>query len=454
MTVSLVNIDPRTEETMILTATRACLLLLASTSVVGAWTAPSTFPQQRTAAGTTNNDILYATNKDEWSIADDWNELSAENPLNSAPNSQDIFNQNIGQKATQSILPDNHGEQMEEWSAEDRWVHDIIDQFQNPISTSPLYDTGSSKEDDFLTKNKNFEEHMGDEIAMLVRCNESPEDMLVRAGRAVPELPEEQKMDASQLVIWRDSLGSHEEGFWEATPFLHQAVKTIFHLHAADDNQEEVTMDAKAVSRWMTQSLGDELDSYTERAGKDMTSFRQTKTIKIGPHDSRVLKVISKYGTYGTGKINLQSFQQVYLDALTHMDTGMELKGSVETLHLRNGDHIRQVWRDFKNHGIVGPNEQKWKEAHTQLEAQYGSLQEQTRKFLEKGSDIFMDECEILDYNYNPPPTPEQVAEGYDAKNHKYIRKSSHEQVALAPDNQTPLYMEEGSFVFIDEESW
>lgn len=432
------------------------LVLLAGARSTTAWQPPVRLGTPKSAPTV----ALSAIHKEEWSVADDWNALSAENPRNSAPDGRDIFNQNIGDKAAQSILPDNYGDAIEKWSPEDQWLHDVIDQFLNPVSSSPLYDTkvvepssssSSRQSSDWL--NSNFEDQMGDEIAMLVRCNESPEDMLVRAGRAVPELTQEHRFDVSQLVEWKQSVND-PSGYWQATPFLLQAVERIFIAHAKmEEGEPEATMDAKAVSGWMTKCLGSELESYGEtRSGTETTPYQQKRDAKIGPHDSRVLKLISKFGNYGTGKLTLENFQNLYLDALTHMDTGMKLQGSVETLHLRNPDHIRQVWRDLNNHGIIGPHEQRWREANAEVQAKYGSLQQQAQKLLEEGT--FMDECEIRDYTYDPPPTMQQIAEGYDAKNHKYIRKSSHESIALASDNKTPLYMKDGDFVFIDEESW
>ena len=101
----------------------------------------------------------------------------------------------------------------------------------------------------------------------------------------------------------------------------------------------------------------------------------------------------------------------------------------------------------------MGPVEQKWQKERQKLQEQYGSLQQQTHKLLESGNE-FVDECEVLEYGaYEPPPTKQQLESGHDAKNHKYIKQSSHEKVHLAADGKTPLYMDEGHFVFIDEES-
>ena len=455
--------------------------------------AATTTDNEYTSSSSYNND----DGGDGWSVADDWESLSAENPTNSVPDSATLFNQDIASQAAQSILADNHGDDAILVTEEDVWLNEVIeDILQNPLSSTPLYDTrlhdddepgGKSRRKTTTTTTKEddrraFEEHMGAEIAMLVRCNESPEDMLVTTGRALEELTVAQKQDVSQLLVWKNVDTTHSDtdndiettkataGRWEPTLFFRQALATMFHVHASstdNDDKEEATMDAKAISRWMTQSLGSELDSYTQRKSKgqgwkNQVVTRETKTIRIGPHDSRVLAAISKYSTYGTGKVALDNFVQLYMDALVQTKSGETLdeQESLEVLKVYNADHIRQVWRDLGNHGIVGPTEQAWKREQAKLEAEHGSLPDQLsnhhdRKQQSSGNhvDFFVDECEILDFTYDAPPTEEQIESGHDAKNNKYIKKGSHEQVPLANDGKTPLYMDEGDFVFIDEES-
>lgn len=438
----------------------------------------------------------------EWSVADDWEALSAENPLNSAPDSATLFNQDIAHNAATSILADNHGEDIQVTTPEDIWLNEVIEDFlQNPLTTTPIYDTQVVDEQQPQPSSSNerkspdeaqrdFEERMGEEIAMLVRCNESPEDMLVDTGRAMEELTVAQKHNVAQLLVWTDGQKA-TKGQWEASPFFREAVAKMFHMHASQEDSSsssssskdgdsdtaakvESTMDAKAASRWMTQSVGSELQSYTQRQSKGrgykQVVTRETKIIKIGPHDSSVLKTISKYSTYGTGRIKLEGFQQLYMDALVQSDSGRSLlspptssddndvESSLEILQLQNGENIRQIWRDLKNHGIVGPTEQEWKREQVKLEAELekkrASIQHTHALSTSSAGDVtFVDECEILDFTYDAPPTSEQIAEGFDSKNDKYIRKSSHEQVQLAKDGKTPLYIDEGKFVFIDEES-
>lgn len=402
----------------------------------------------------------------DWSVADDWGSLSSENPVNSAPDSSDIFNQDIANNAAQSILADNHDENIEPLSEEDVWLNEVIeDILSTPLSSTPLYDTGSldpqntnARRQKMKTpkeKQLELEQLMEDEIAMLVRCNESPEEHLVRAGKSIPPLTMEQKQDVSQLVKWK---GRKQKAHWRATPFFKRALAAVFRIHAkpnTKDDSQTLVMDAKSVSTWMSRSIGEELGTYTEKTkhkGKDMTS--EKKSFKIAPHDSRVLRTLTQYSAYGTGYLTLENLESVYMEALTRLPhEGKEFKGDIETLQLRNAENIRQVWRDLNNHKIVGPNEHKWDQNHEKLQEQYGSLEQQTRSLLESGEQ-FMDECEIMEYGaYEPPPTEEQVELGHDTKNHKYIKKSSHEQVKLAKDGKTPLYINEGDFVFIDEES-
>ncbi|CAB9526632.1 Ferredoxin [Seminavis robusta] len=268
-----------------------------------------------------------------WSVADDWNALSSETNAG-----EDVaINQDIVQTAAQKMLLQD----AEEPSQEDMWLNDVIENIlQTPLSSTPLYDTGFAASQKTMAspeqQQRAFEENMAKEIAMLVRCNESPEDMLVQAGRALPELTTLQKTDVAQLLTWNDK----QDNAWEPTPFLQEAIATMFKRHATairnnnnDTTTTTTTMDAKAVSRWMTQSMGSDLDSYTtrgrSRSAKDLVedmdhSTRTTKkVVKIGPHDSRVLKLLSQYSKYGTGRLRLENLQQVYMDALTRLPNGM-----------------------------------------------------------------------------------------------------------------------------------
>lgn len=444
------------------------------------------------------SDTNYNQNQPEWSDTDDWEALSAQNPDNFASYTSSttfVDSNDMAYPAHISILPDNYGDDTTSSdtpvaTAEDIWLHQVIDEFiQDPVSTTPLYDTqildeenpsdltkASSQKKDKEQEQRDMEEHMAKEIAMLVRCNEVPEGILVDTGKAVEELTIAQKHDVGQLLVWNQ----HGDK-WEASPFFRQAVAAMFHIHTSSKDDKEnsdktaaqsvFSMDAKAVSCWMTKSIGSELQSYTQRQskgrGNQQVVTREQKSIQIGPHDTSVLIFISKYSTYGTGAIPLEGFQELYMDALVKSDSGRSLlspplsikdedvERRLERLQSQNGEHIRQIWRDLKNHDIVGPTEQEWLRNKDQLEE---ALQ---KTIAAKGTSAvgivdtakFIDECEILDFTYEPPPTTEQIAQGFDSKNNKYIRKSSHEEVQLAKDGKTPLYVDEGKFVFIDEES-
>jgi len=429
-------------------------LLLSSTAVSSAWIPTTTTSYRRTRSLQAQEETT--TSSDGWSVADDWNNLSGENPYNTAPDTDDIFNQDIAQNAALSILADNDGEDLPPLSKEDVWMQEIIGEIvTDPLSSTPLYDTlgrdRPSKHKTPQQQHQEMEQHMEDEIAMLIRCNESPEDMLVRSGKAVADLTVEQKLDVSQLLVWKE-----DEGSWQATPFLSKAIHQIFQTHATHNEKDDLlVMDAKGVAQWMTKSIGEELGTYTERVkkGQRMTSARQKKSFKLTKHDSRVLRLITQYSTYGTGYLTLENLECTYMDALTRtpQNSGKAQSESLEVLQLRNFEHIRQVWRDLGNHGIVSPTEQKWKQERQSLQDKHGTTQELVSKI---GATDFVDECEVLEYGaYEPPPTAQQLESGHDAKNHKYIKDSSHTKVQLAADGKTPLYMDEGQFVFIDEES-
>ena len=124
-------------------------------------------------------------------------------------------------------------------SDEDMWLNEVIeDILQTPLSDIPLYDTGFTtpsslnKESSTSPEHelKAFEEHMVNKIAMLVRCNESPQDMLVSAGRALKELMTEQNNNAAQLVQWTIMIDDNGETCeqWDPTPFFMKAMLPSF----------------------------------------------------------------------------------------------------------------------------------------------------------------------------------------------------------------------------------
>lgn len=322
----------------------------------------------------------------EWSIADDWDDLSAENPLNSAPDSSDIFNRDLAQIAAWKM--DDYQGAMRDLSEEEIWLKSTIDAIVGEETIGGATDLDQTS----------FEDDMGTEISLLVRCNDSPEQLLISQGRALPPLTDAERDDVSQLI----QVSKH--GSLEATPFLKESVKVMFGQHATAGN-----MGPSRVAAWLKKSLG------ADESGA------------IGPHDWRVTTVISRFGDYAAGYLTLPDFQDLYFDAVVGDKFNLS---SIKHLAQYRAKEIANVWRDLRNHGIVSPVEFERALLVQELEGQ-------AHLDLSMGdsSSLVMDECEILEEGGHVAGT---------RKSHK--AKSSHELVELAYDNETPLYMKDGEF--------
>jgi hypothetical protein len=353
-------------------------------------------------APTSLRNVLQSSTS-EWSVTDDWDDLSQENPRNSALTSNEIFHQDLAWKAAVQ-LEQQQSAKRPSISAEDQALQTTISQIMSDEleANDPIKD-----HIDY------FEEELGREISLLVRCNESPEEMLTREGRMMPSaLSLKEKNDPTQLVLWIENADNHgsmvdeTRGIismsWKMTPFFQKAVQDIFYQHAS-----EQVMDCTAVASWMRQSLQDE---------------------QIGPHDGRVRSTISLHGTYGKGYLTLDNFYQLYLTAVVGTSPFLDADASYpyQTLERRQPS-IQAVWRDIRNHGILSPNEvdfqQKFMEFRKTLDIH-----------VNPDSEMMMDECEITDEVI-------QVSQTTDKEG-----KSSYELVELAQDRQSPIWMNDGNF--------
>ena len=208
-------------------------------------------------------------------------------------------------------------------SEEDAWIDNIIDEIHNEFSTldGPLYDTSFdepiiSVEDAILGK-------MDGEIAMLVRCNERPDALLIEEGRALAPLTNDERNDIAQLLDWT------EESF-QATDFLRQAVSKMFHEHAVPSAHDGIlSMNRASIAAWMTKSL------QAEEKGR------------VSQHDRRVLQTMSDFSEYGSGRLVEENFQNLYLKCLVG-DTSKLSSESVQR-HLKWRQDFRDaVWRDIR----------------------------------------------------------------------------------------------------------
>ena len=366
--------------------------------------------------------------KSSWSIGDDWSSLSNENPVNSAPDLDKIFNEDLATQAARRMEYSVAAPTEEE----DEWISQAVDEVHNHglfhTSDDPsLYDTGFET----YAQSVSFLDEMGHEISMLVHCNERPEDLLVREGRALPPLSDEERNDISQLVT------QTAKGEYEMTDFFRQAVKTMFEKHAKSEEEESgescMFLDAAGVAAWMTQCLGEDKHS------------------KITQHDRRVLTTVATHSTYGTGRLKLKDFEGLYLTALKAFLDGNTIKaGRDKKMELPTVDSI---WRDIRNHGILAPVERERQSLADELRETFGAANDEETKAKGKHIETLMDECEIVEWvEESKMSSFETSSKGRDEPRGKK-KKSSYEMVELASDEKTPLRMKDGDFVFIDEES-
>jgi len=385
--------------------------------------------------------------KRAWSVADNWDDLSLENPANAAMDSAELFNQDPMNRAA-NVMHDE-GVQAEPPSPEDAWIKDQIDSIMLPEELNAAFaSTDSSSSSSSTTggvgTDDNFdEEEMGTELSLLIRCNENPERMNIIMGRSLPPLTDAERFDVRQLV--------DEDG--AATPFFLWATDAMFRQHAVpassageakkvsrsaedddagkevDKSESQLILDAGGVARWLQSSLGS-LES-------------------VGRHDARINTIISKYGEYGTGFLTLENFRKAYMDTILGHNgidpvtksaaDKMSWKQSIKRLGRQRDSEIQNVWRDLENHGILPPAQvehdrlmQEMAQESAVAEASTGIAASKT---VTADDYMIMDECEIVDETNLVPA----------ARSHRHA-KSSHELVELADDGETPLWIKDGQF--------
>jgi hypothetical protein len=360
--------------------------------------------------------LLKAT-KDNWSLADDWSSLSSENVENSSTDSAKIFNQDLAVQAAREMEEANVEHLAP--SEEEVWLGDAIDEIHNAFSTldESLYDTSFEEEE--FTSAQSMDDAMDQEIAMLVRCNEYPEHLLVNEGRAIAPLTELEKNDPFQLVEFT------QDYRFQPTQFLKESVSTIFHDHCISDPSDGMlSMDRKAIAKWMTKSL------TTENEGL------------VSAHDSRVLQTLSEFGTYGSGRLVETDLENLYLSTIIGDTARVKVSNGVSPMrHLElRRPFVNVVWRDIRNHDILSPVEEEREQLRKEIESKYD--QETTTKASRMDETTIMDECEILDFNWDAKSSTTAHADKKQASK----SWSSHKIVDLASDQKTPLLVSDGKF--------
>ena len=225
------------------------------------------------------------TTKSDWNSGEDWANSCVDNIVSDFEFLDPIEAiREIEEENRKSIENNDHSIVS---SIEDEFVNDVIESLYDQHITEdnpPLYDSPSSFES--YTKTVHFEDELGQEIQMLVRCNKEPEDLLISEGRALPELSTQEKYAADQLV-------SQIENEYQSTDFFSNAVSKIFYYHSKQKKDTPTLMKNDGVAKWMSKSLGE----------------------KVGQYEKRVVATIANFGTYRAGGLTLAQFQNIYLDA-------------------------------------------------------------------------------------------------------------------------------------------
>jgi len=325
----------------------------------------------------------------------------------------DVIGPSVGFEETSNRATNEEKDRMSE---EDIWIDNVVDEIYNAYSTlddQPLYDTSFDEPIVDRSVADSINNDMDDEIAMLVRCNERPDSLLIEEGRAFPPLNKEEKNDVSQLVVWN-------EDTFEATEFLKHAVSKMFREHAAPSVKDGIlSMDRAHIASWMTKSL------HEEEKGK------------VSQHDKRVLKTLSHFSEYGSGRIVEENFQNLYFRCI--VDDTSKLSALSAKRHLQLRERFRDaVWRDIRAHGILSPTEE---ERLLRLE-KLAIHSHSSTSSSEEAEQVLFDECEILDGDYR---APEQKKVGQYEQ-----RTSSHKLVEMANDKNTPLRIRDGDFGMLD----
>lgn len=331
--------------------------------------------------------------KDSWGTGDDWSKLSREE--NRPP--EVYMDQDFAQIAAYKMQDLSWIQ--EEYSPEESWMKDALDSVLNDEDS----ETDDIVVDHTEVDPQDFLDDMGREIALLVRCNQSPEEMLIAAGKALPPLSKEDKNEVLQLLEWKDNK-------FQPTPFLKTSVRKLFNEHATMIESKKI-MNRKSVAAWMVKSLAGE---------------------PCGPHDPRVSHVVSQFGDYGAGYLNQKNLMNLYMSTLVGSSkTPEQLRFRIKERDL--------VFRDLRNHGVLSPVEVERERLLQEIRKKYDSYQSTSDETL-------MDECEV---EYDEISSWKEDDDGA----WKRTGKSSHQLIQLASDNSTPLHLKDGDYIFIDEDS-
>ena len=254
----------------------------------------------------------------QWGIADDWSALSTDNTAVSNMYSSDF---DVMDQAAQ-ILKDqaeqfssrtsdwgtadkdssyttttvkDHGKKKTDNKLNDDFVENAVDMISGNLDYNEpdgvqLYDTISS------VNTQRKRDHVEDEISLMIRCNQTPEQFLIEKGRALPELTDEMKYSA-EFLLETVATGSDSSQNLPLQPkmtsFFQQSVRKIFDRYSVKTADSKI-LDRKALSQWIS------------------TCTKQT----LGEHDNSISVILSRYSqSHGSGRLTFEEFRELYLEA-------------------------------------------------------------------------------------------------------------------------------------------
>lgn len=178
----------------------------------------------------------------------------------------------------------------------DHAVETILNHLDYGDGDVALYDTKLSLE-------AADEDHHDDEMVYMIRCNQTPEQLLLSQGKMLPELTDKEKYTA-EFLFENPSYDMSMPP--KMTPFFKDAVRKIFDQYAEKDGHTSKVMDRNGMAKWMTRCL-----SYDPSLAAN-----DSNRVKIGPHDNSISAFLSRYcHNNGSGQLTFDDFSTLYLES-------------------------------------------------------------------------------------------------------------------------------------------
>ena len=451
---------------------------------------------KRAASEDPIDDIFYASTPlstsnqaNQWGIGDDWLALSADTAaIKSYSSDYDIMNeaaqlmqdqeeQFSHQWETASDGDDNiSSENQENTKAikhpSDDFVENAVDMIAGNMDYNEpggvqLYDTISSTNTNSQSKRDLKQKIEEDELSFMIRCNQTPTQLLIKKGRALPELTDEIKYSVEYLLE-KVSMADLDQSLKlqpKMTKFFRRGVRKMFDTHSVKEVSTGLKiLDREALSKWMSTCITSPLQNSSKH--------------KIGAHDNSISVLLSRYSkTHGSGRLTYDEFNDLYLEVawsgyvravrenkanylsndvsykIPSADEGVLIQGKKNTEHLLKEASIELIWRDLEAYGCFSPAEEE--RIKLLKEITYSS------SFTTNNSDLLMDECELFDeyedrlahQTYSDDNEKDMFGVERDWGLVEKREKGSHKLVEMTMDGQVPKRIRDGQFCFIDEES-